>query len=329
MNTIKNFIESLYWVFTHKCNNTCAHCYNESGPQGEIISKSEIDKIIENLSPFTFRRMILSGGEPFYAENKDILFYLLEKLREKYPLKTGLCIQTNGDFLTEEIIDDLKRFNVQRLDISSFDIYHKHMDCNNMDEKKEKVEKLFKSKNIPKFKISPSNLTPTKMGILGVFEKIRDFIEKIGLKRKKGKMVYAFWGATDEIWLKGNWARGRALKNGYAKLDPNWNFCNIWSGAKNFLKMGSGKQELKLDLYNLYPCCPKMIISLGDLRQESLIEILNRIKKEPEFQALNKGKPELMGKKLGITKSFALNRIKELRDYCLWCDEFFIKYFNK
>jgi len=33
-----NHYASIYWVFTQLCNDTCAHCYNLSGPKGERIS---------------------------------------------------------------------------------------------------------------------------------------------------------------------------------------------------------------------------------------------------------------------------------------------------
>ena len=32
MNRDFNHIESVYWVFTQLCNDTCDHCYNMSGP---------------------------------------------------------------------------------------------------------------------------------------------------------------------------------------------------------------------------------------------------------------------------------------------------------
>jgi len=60
--------------------------------------------------------------------------------------------------------------------------------------KKEKLSTLFIDKNVLKFPISTNHLTPFNMRLLGGFEKIRDFFEKIGIKRKKNKMYYVFWG---------------------------------------------------------------------------------------------------------------------------------------
>ncbi|MEO6244634.1 MAG: hypothetical protein ABIQ12_04285 [Opitutaceae bacterium] len=54
--------ESIYWIFTQLCNDHCAHCYNDSGPQGERLSLDESLAIVADL-PARLGRLILSGGE--------------------------------------------------------------------------------------------------------------------------------------------------------------------------------------------------------------------------------------------------------------------------
>ncbi|MEZ4951016.1 MAG: radical SAM protein [Saprospiraceae bacterium] len=117
-----NHVESLYWVFTQLCNDQCDHCYNFSGPYGSRISEEECLDIIKNL-PDKIDRLILSGGEPL-AEKKK-LYLILDKLRERYGNETQIMIQTNGDLLTEEILDTLIEKGVTRFDIASIDRYHK------------------------------------------------------------------------------------------------------------------------------------------------------------------------------------------------------------
>ena len=51
--------ESIYWVFTHLCNDNCAHCYNDSSPAGEKLPQEECLAIVANL-PGTLGRVILS-----------------------------------------------------------------------------------------------------------------------------------------------------------------------------------------------------------------------------------------------------------------------------
>ena len=62
-------IESVYWVFTQLCNDTCAHCYNDSGPRGTRMPAEECLAIVGNL-PASVGRLILSGGEPL-TEHRD------------------------------------------------------------------------------------------------------------------------------------------------------------------------------------------------------------------------------------------------------------------
>ena len=76
-----NHIESIYWVFTQVCNDTCDHCYNLSGPKGAKISEEECLAIIANL-PDKVDRLILSGGEPIADKKK--LYVILDALKEKY-----------------------------------------------------------------------------------------------------------------------------------------------------------------------------------------------------------------------------------------------------
>lgn len=61
MNGRHDHFESVYWVFTQLCNDRCAHCYNDSGPQGARISTEECLQIVANL-PSRIDRLILSGG---------------------------------------------------------------------------------------------------------------------------------------------------------------------------------------------------------------------------------------------------------------------------
>src|SRR5215471_11970274 len=104
MNTDFNHIESIYWVFTQLCNDLCDHCYNDSGPKGERISEAECFAIIENL-PDQVDRLILSGGEPL--SERKLLYFILDKLKEKYLGRTQIMLQTNGDLMTEKILDIL------------------------------------------------------------------------------------------------------------------------------------------------------------------------------------------------------------------------------
>ncbi len=292
-----NHCESLYWVFTQLCNDECDHCYNLSGPRGEQISMDDCMRIIGNL-PDRIDRLILSGGEPL-AERKK-LFAILDRLRERYGGSgTQFMLQTNGDLLNGERLDTLIEKGITRFDIASIDRYHKHRGA-----RLAELAELFRSR-----------------GVMG--DEADPLVEKANYLHGH-RLSWGHWGATEDMWLGGNWARGRALENNIWKRDPRHNFCAIHSGARNFL--GGHKdavQEISIQLWKINPCCPGTRFPIGDARVEKVADVLNKVAKDPVFQALNDGAPWKMGRHLGITEEEARSRTEKLENICLYCDTFF------
>lgn len=294
-------IESVYWVFTQLCNDQCAHCYNLSGPKGAKISLEECKLIIKNL-PLKVGRIILSGGEPLAEKHK--LYTILDALKKKYGNSTQIMLQTNGDLLTEEILDVLIEKGVTRFDIASIDRYHKAAGGRLI-----QLAEIFASR-----KVNGEEKEP--------LVKKENFLHHFPLS-------WGFWGATDDMWLGGNWARGRALQTNLWKKDPYHNFCAITSGAIGFLE-GSEKvpQEISIQLWKINPCCPGTKEPLGDARTEKISEVLHRVASNPIFQSLNEGNPFKMGEHIGVSASYAKKRCHELKNVCLWCDEFFTHHYD-
>jgi organic radical activating enzyme len=296
-----NHCESLYWVFTQLCNDVCDHCYNLSGPEGSRITEAECLSIIDNL-PDRIDRLILSGGEPL-AERKK-LYLILDALKQKYSTNSQIMLQTNGDLMTEEILDTLIEKGVTRFDIASIDYFHKYKG-----EHKERLTQLFQSRGM-----SDDNTDP--------------LIEK-ETYLKKDRISFGFWGATEDMWLGGNWARGRAMQKGVWKQDPSHNFCAILSGARGFLGGAEDiPQEVSIQLWKINPCCPGTIEPMGDARKEKVADVLLKVSKSKIFEKLNEGQPWKMGESIGITEEQAKERTRELKNICLWCDEFFKQHYN-
>ena len=301
---MKNFnhLESLYWVFTQLCNDKCDHCYNTSGPQGERISEAECMQIIDNL-PEKIDRIILSGGEPL--ADKKLLYSILDKLKEKYAPHSQIMLQTNGDLLNAEILDTLIEKGVTRFDIASIDRYHKHAG-----DRLIVLADLFESRNVNGEDKDP-------------------LVEKETYLVKAHPLSWGYWGATEEMWLGGNWARGRALEKDIWKRDASHNFCKILSGGIGFLSGGEGvPQEVSIQLWRVNPCCPGTYKAMGDARKEKISDILQKVSTSPIFQKINEGDPIGMGESIGISREFAQNRTEDLQNICLWCDEFFKNYFE-
>lgn len=289
-----NHCESIYWVFTQVCNDQCDHCYNLSGPKGARISTEECLAIVDNL-PERCDRIILSGGEPLVEREK--LFAILAKLQQRFGDQTQIMLQTNGDLLTGERLDQLLDLGVTRIDIASIDRYHKHQG-----ERREQLEVLFHSRGMTGDETDP-------------------LIEK-DTYIKRGAS-YGFWGATEDMWLGGNWARGRALEKDIWKRDGSHNFCKILSGARGFLGGTELPQEISIQLWRINPCCPGTKHPLGDARTEKIADVLSRAAESPVFQALNLGDAYGMGATLGISEAEGRAKAMELENICLWCDHFF------
>jgi Radical SAM superfamily/4Fe-4S single cluster domain len=297
-----NHCESLYWVFTQLCNDKCDHCYNLSGPQGARISEEECMQIIENM-PDRVDRLILSGGEPL--ADKKLLFNILDRLQEKYQGHTQIMLQTNGDLLTGDILDILIAKGVSRFDIASIDRYHKHAG-----ERLMTLADLFESRGVNGDDRAP-------------------LIEKETYLVKAHPLSWGYWGATEDMWLGGNWARGRAVEKNIWLRDPAHNFCKVLSGGIGFLSGAKDiPQEISIQLWRINPCCPGTYKAMGDARKEKVADVLTRVAQSPVFQKINEGDPLGMGESVGISREFAEARNQELQNICLWCDEFFREYFD-
>lgn len=296
-----NHAESIYWVFTQLCNDKCDHCYNFSGPQGARMTEEDCLAIIENM-PASADRIILSGGEPL-AERKK-LYLILDRLREKYTDKTQIMVQTNGDLLTGEVLDTLIEKGVTRFDIASIDRYHKAAGGRLM-----QLAELFESR--------------------GVNGEDKDPLVEKETYLHDHQLSWGYWGASEDMWLGGNWPRGRAMQKGIWMKNPDHNFCGILSGGIGFLNGAEAvPQEISIQLWQINPCCPGTKEPLGDARTEKVADVLKRVAKSDIFQKIDKGDPLAMGESIGISKDSAKKRCGELGSICLWCDEFFAKHYD-
>lgn len=295
MNQTFEHIQSIYWVFTQLCNDDCDHCYNDSSPFGKRMSEADCLAIIDNL-PDKVDRLILSGGEPL-AE-KHLLYAILDKLYQRYQGKTQIMLQTNGDLLDKEKLETLISKGVTRFDIASIDRYHKKAGSRLME-----LADLFES--------------------CGVNGTEKDPLLEGGHYLTENPLSWGYWGATEDMWLGGNWARGKALKNEIWKKDPDHNFCSILSGARNFLGgYDDIPQEISIQLWKINPCCPGTHFPMGDARKEKVATVLKKASQNAVFRMLNEGEPLKMGLSLGVTEEMARADNEKLQNICLYCDHF-------
>lgn len=308
-----NEIGSLYWVITHKCNGSCGHCYMDCGPDGPSLTTDEAERIVRNLPRRINHNIIISGGEVLHPANRNLLFTVTESLLRKYG-RRPISLQTNGDFI-RDCIDDCVRHGVTHFSVASMDEHH-NAGGERIAQKEKRHREFLKGKGMRE--LPPVKwLTPGTAAALGRLQQVLRFVNSQALEKPN----FSIWGANEDIWLGGNWARGAALRNGLEVRDPKHNFCAMWSGGLNFLRAGSPRQEVVLQLSHLFPCCPGTRVVLGDMRDEPMTGALERAAREPVFRAINRGRPYNGAEYLGVPPSRARARLREIGNICLLCDE--------
>lgn len=96
-------------MLTEACNLTCSHCYMNANRKGKTLSIEEIDCLIDKL-PEGCLRISITGGEPYIC--KDKLYYIIKKIREKFPDKVvEIRVETNGTFFYQSKESIIKEVN--------------------------------------------------------------------------------------------------------------------------------------------------------------------------------------------------------------------------
>ncbi len=330
-------MESIYYVVTWLCHRTCEHCYDDrfrpyhGAGLDEVVTQSRenFPRVIANFPPKMtyldlgdadsrgrFREktgtVILAGGEVLLdAVRKPVLYPAMALLREKYRDHGGvrLGIQTTGDTLNSRILGELKEHGVWMVSISGVDPYHKGLESEAAREKlQSKLTRMFESHG---------------------FRELPPKTERNGHDIEGGPF-YHFFGAQPDSWIGKLWPRGRAEENELSTADITENFCNRWSGGLNFLQHKYSGSEVSVDpAGDVFPCCIKTRKPVGNLIEEPLEEILNRLQGNPVYEAISMGHPERMGITHGwsvedfLDKSRRVTRSGEIyQNLCIGCDAF-------
>jgi hypothetical protein len=330
-------VESIYYVMSWLCHRSCRHCYEErfrpyyGAELGRVVAEAQANapKIIANFPermtyldlndpgadgrfPEKPGSVILAGGEILLDPVREsVLYPALEQLHEKYRRHGGvkLVVQTTGDTLTSAIIEDLLRRRVWMISVSGIDAYHQGLET-------EAAQAQLRGR-----------LT-AMMEALGMTH-----LPLIAAEARKGDAdgrYFHFFGATPDLWIGKLWPRGRAQANSLSTATLADNFCNRWSGGLNFLQYRHSGSEVSVEPNgNVYPCCLKTRLPIGNLLEQGLEEILERLAGNPVYEAISMGHPERMGIARGwsvekfLEKSrTALPSGQAYQNLCIGCDRF-------
>jgi len=105
----------IFWNLTDRCNLSCTHCYNKSGPGrttvGDLTSK-EAMQVIDDLADMGVPLILFSGGEPLLRED----IWDLARHAKSRGLK--MALSTNGTLITPEVARRIKECGIEYAGIS-------------------------------------------------------------------------------------------------------------------------------------------------------------------------------------------------------------------
>ncbi|MCH9750805.1 MAG: SPASM domain-containing protein [Alphaproteobacteria bacterium] len=332
-------MQAIYWVLTWACHRKCKHCYDdrfrpyvrdaltEVVAEGQTAYQAVIDNLPDNMSWLnenTGQRertlLVLAGGELLIDGVREELFYpALDAIQARWGDNAPkISIQTTGDVLTPQILDECLSRGVESIAIASIDDYHVGMQGEKKFKFMDDIRTLMASRGVREVS-------------LGGEKSARLKAPDLSRQPKPGEPTFLFFGAQADLWIGELWPRGRAWTNGLSNAGYDVNFCARWSGAKNFLKIGEAGSEVAIEPDgSIYPCCLKTKAPLGSLTEERLEDILASVAALPAIQALNQGDPERMGEHDGIARadfqklSIAKDgKDREVANLCLGCDRYF------
>ncbi|ACL17897.1 radical SAM/SPASM domain-containing protein [Methanosphaerula palustris] len=105
----------IFWNLTDRCNLSCNHCYNQSGPErtteGELTT-AEALKVIDDLADMGVPLILFTGGEPLMRAD---IWDLAQHARNR-GLK--MALSTNGTLITPDIARRIKESGIEYAGIS-------------------------------------------------------------------------------------------------------------------------------------------------------------------------------------------------------------------
>ena len=105
----------VFWNLTDRCNLSCTHCYNKSGPgrstEGELTTAEALD-VIDDLADMGSPLILFTGGEPLMRAD----IWDLARHAKSRGLK--MALSTNGTLITPEIARRIRDSGIEYAGIS-------------------------------------------------------------------------------------------------------------------------------------------------------------------------------------------------------------------
>lgn len=238
---------------TSKCNLNCIFCSAEANniSNHDELSISDLLNLADDLRDLKIFNVKITGGEPFVK--KDIMPFL-SKLSRNH----RISINTNGTLLTERIVSELSRLNIETVIVS---LDSSNRITNDRLRSEDSFEKIVEGiKNLKKFKI-PVYISAvlTRLNINEITELAR-FVKRLGFSHLGVNNIYPKGRAKDmdiELAPTYNELESFCLEiNEFNKTNKNI-FISFeqahWYGMKNSIDKSKTGIEKRQKRY-LLPC---------------------------------------------------------------------------
>lgn len=297
---------SIGWILTYRCNSKCSYCTSwrigMENKTPELTTNEAID-IIKQMGKLKVWMLSFTGGEPLLRKD------LFELIKESKKNKIGTNMNTNGYFLekyADKIIDSGLDTMTVSVESNSAEVHDKVRNCKNSFEKLKsgiiKIQKIKKQKKLSKpVIIVRANISKRNYKDLDkYYEYWKDLADEVWFQpiHEGGAESIFHIQKKDIDFTETDKKEYKKYMQSFFKKYPEFNkgyykeFYNFFFNKekmKRKYRCFAGYYILTLDPYGeVYPCA-ELITKFGNLKNESLINII-RGKKAKKFKEILKNR---------------------------------------
>lgn len=114
-------------LFVSGCNHQCIGCHNSetwNKDSGILFDDEAKNEILATLKNDYIAGITLSGGDPLFEDNREVILDLLKEIKKKYPNKT-IWVYTGFDFDTVKNLEHMNyidilvdgKFNINKISL--------------------------------------------------------------------------------------------------------------------------------------------------------------------------------------------------------------------
>jgi radical SAM protein with 4Fe4S-binding SPASM domain len=300
---------------TYRCNFKCKHCYVPEDHKKKVtdeLKRSEIFSILDQLCDIGCFYLGFTGGEPFIRKDiLDILWYARKKGFQ-------IIIYTNGSLINEKIVEELKRINPNKMDISipawSQGVFESISGLSGSREKVFQTIGLLQKNGI-KIGLKTCVLKANALEI----KDIGNFAHSVGVRYRLDDTLFPCLDGSLRPYENGNWLLNIENFSTCTSSFPETESATQYPTPNTIFKCGAGLRQAAITPSGELKACLMI-----DRPRFKILD--KRVTKSPSHQ-VTKSKDNFAGawQKLksfvsGIKPddNYQCNRCK-LYDYCKWC----------